>query len=388
MISTLRRLFAFGPRTGDAANERRYSGLDGLRGVASAVVVVHHCLLVSPALSSAYIGPEFTGGIWESILVHSPLHLLWAGPEAVIVFFLLSGFVLTLPVMHARRYSWKAYFPKRILRMYVPVVGSVALALLTVVLVPRVSRPELSEWINIHDERVRPLGIVRDIFLLTGTSGLNTPLWSLRWEVFFSLLLPIYCYLAVKNQRLWIPGAAGLIIVSEVGRILDSPALTFLPMFGVGVLMAANQNAVRRWGEPVKGWGTVSIAAVSLLLLSCSWYVPGMSGTVGPAILGGCGLLFICITSKRANAFGNQPAVHWLGSRSFSLYLVHEPLIVSAALLMNTPNPVLVMAVTVPASLLLAEVFFRLVEDPSRRLANRAGRAAHRPEPSVANAAV
>ncbi len=78
----------------------RWKGLDGLRGLAAIVVVLHHSLLTSPSLALAYFGgPKAPVGSPSWLLTYTPLHLVWAGPEAVLVFFVLSGFVLTLPVL-------------------------------------------------------------------------------------------------------------------------------------------------------------------------------------------------------------------------------------------------------------------------------------------------
>ena len=82
----------------------RLSSLDGLRGVAALIVVVHHSMLVSPNLAAAYYGGEVEG-LAANIVTYSPLHLLWGGKEAVVVFFVLSGLVLVL-AMRSMRFDW------------------------------------------------------------------------------------------------------------------------------------------------------------------------------------------------------------------------------------------------------------------------------------------
>lgn len=111
-------------RMGDSDTVRtaaRYSSLDGLRGLAASVVVLHHCFLVSPQLAQA-LDSRGTGLIepWVWWSTFTPVHLLWAGREAVYIFFILSGFVLTLPLLRAGRPSWRAYYPRRLVRIYFP----------------------------------------------------------------------------------------------------------------------------------------------------------------------------------------------------------------------------------------------------------------------------
>ena len=73
--------------------------------------------------------------------------------------------------------------------------------------------------------------------------------------------------------------------------------------------------------------------------------------------------------------FGNLPPLKWLGSRSFSLYLVHEPVVVSVATTLGTSNPIAVLLISLPLALAVAEGFFRLVESASPRLAIKVGNA-------------
>lgn len=93
-----------------AAQPQRLSSLDGLRGIAAVVVLIHHALLTLPQLADAYYDMDGLSEIslaW--ILTYTPLHVFWAGAEAVSLFFILSGIVLTLPVLRARgRFTWKS----------------------------------------------------------------------------------------------------------------------------------------------------------------------------------------------------------------------------------------------------------------------------------------
>src|SRR3954454_3511925 len=131
----------------------RYTALDGLRGIAALVVVIHHSLLLIAVLASPY----FTGrsaaaaGTFAWWLLYTPLHLVWEGTGAVYVFFVLSGFVLTLPAL-GRGYDWLAYYPQRLIRLYLPVWGGVILAALTILVVPRTSTVS-STWLLARPEQ-------------------------------------------------------------------------------------------------------------------------------------------------------------------------------------------------------------------------------------------
>lgn len=70
-----------------------------------------------------------------------------------------------------------------------------------------------------------------------------------------------------------------------------------------------------------------------------------------------------------------RPA-QWLSTRSFSLYLVHEPLLVAAALLLGGPSVAVWGLLALPLLaivLVVAEAFHRVAERPSQRLAREFG---------------
>lgn len=361
---------------GDFQNIRttsRYTALDGLRGLAALVVLIHHCWLTSPQLSAA-VDSNGTGSFdsWVWWTTFTPLHLVWAGHEAVYVFFILSGFVLTLPFVRDSRPSWAAYYPKRIVRIYLPVWASLLFALLMAWTIPRVGSPEFSSWVNLHDETHN---VLADALLLSGAGSLNSPLWSLQWEMTFSLLLPLYVVAAMRFRRWWLVSIAGLVLLIGAGELMGMTGPVYLPIFGVGALMAARRDVLQEWAGKAGRWGWMSLAAASLTLLCFRWMFPQLQFGIATASLGGALMIFAFIAWQPTIDFGNNSVIHWLGLRSFSLYLIHEPIVVSVVFSLHMTNPFQVALFAVPLSLLAAEVFFRVVEQPSHRLAGLVGRA-------------
>jgi len=239
-------------------------------------------------------------------------------------------------------------------------------------MIPRVANPDLSSWVNLHDEAPT---VVADAFLLRGAGSLNSPLWSLQWEMQFSIVLPLYVVLALRFRRAWLPCLVGLFLLVAGGNIIYSPLPLFMPMFGIGVLMAERRDVLERWGLALKFWGWAGLLGLSMVLLCSRWLFPQLPGVISLAAIGGALLLFAFIACRSAISLGNNSLVQWLGTRSFSLYLVHEPIVVSVVFSLHATNPFQVLVIAMPFSLLVAEIFFRLVERPSRRLAGAAGMA-------------
>ena len=374
-------------------SSQRYRSLDGLRGVAALIVVVYHLLQVVPALAAAHFvsaAPLFSPSWW---LEKTPVRLLFAGHEAVLIFFVLSGIVLTLPLRPAgsRPFRWEPYYPRRLARLYLPVWGSLVIALALAVAVPR-NTLAASRWVATH----RPptvTAVVKDFFLLIGTSNLDSPLWSLRWEVWFSLLLPVLFMLIrlVRMERWWLGGITLLTVVSALaqfdildrivpGAFLTVGLLQYLPVFGIGMIIALNLERVHAFGARLRSASAsrakgIALGLVAVLLTTSPSLLPsqrpgfGISDAVTYAlsIVGVLIIVFAAITTRPLQSFLERRPVQWLGSRSFSIYLVHEPLVVAAALIVGPTSyfPWLLVAVgLLPVVFMFAEAFFRLVSGP------------------------
>jgi len=357
----------------------RLATLDGLRGIAALVVVAHHALLLVPGLAQQFGGAgSLPGQPWW--LGQTPLHLLWAGSEAVAVFFVLSGYVLALPFVDGRRSvssvkTWVGYYPQRMTRLYLPVVAAALLTAALVHLFPRNGQRQLSWWYSLHDTEVSVDSVVRLALLLPGSTWLNSPFWSLRWEVLFSFLLPLYLVVLTAARRWpWVSAAAVALVVA-IGSVtygLTGDALQYLGTFAAGALLAQHRAAVGIWAA-ARGrafWGVTALSAVAAFQLTWLWPHVGVTqlGTVAGAVL--IVLLFLgCGTAQR---IGSNRAALWLGRISFSLYLIHEPIMMSIASRVSTGNLAFDVAVVLctglAMSLCTAVVFMKWCEVPAHRL--------------------
>lgn len=365
-----------------SSNLGRVASLDGLRGVAALVVVFHHAMLTWPLLAEAVDGRgRAVSFSWEWWLTYSPLHTFWLGTEAVYVFFILSGFVLTGPALKSG-FAWTAYYRKRIARLYLPVFGSLLFAALAVVVVPRTVTAGLSSWTNGHQGVSVTDALAEATLLIPVQDHLNGPLWSLTWEVWFSLLLPVYLIVArwttgSKGRALLATGALFCIMALSP---FTTGAFRFLPMFALGVLMFVHQaelKSIGRWLDGPRGaW--VAVAVVAVLLLTSYWMLQAIDAIPRPIIsafrlaqiAGAVLIVFVALCWGPAKRALNTRALQWLGSRSFSLYLIHDPIVSTAAFILGPGvSPFLVLAITLPAGLAVAEIFFRLIERPSHMFA-------------------
>ncbi len=354
----------------------RLGPIDGARGAAALVVLAHHALLTVPSLAAPYFSPVTPENPVARALVQWPLHAAWAGREAVYVFFVLSGFALVWAA-RAPGHDWGRYFPSRLVRLYVPVVAAILLAKATYLLWPRITDPA-STWLAVAPRGYGFRAMIRDAVLLQGTTTSVTTLWSLRWEVLFSLLLPVYVVLARRLSLAW--GLVLAVATAAFGVVAQDDAIQFLPMFAVGAVLAAHWD---EWGGRLRAqsaraqaaWGLVTLAGVGLL--TSRWLFPGylsfseyQFAAVRAAQVAGAGLLVVGVLAWRPlGALLSSRFFRWAGAVSFSLYLVHEPIIKAAGFAF--PDSRVAVALAVVVALIVAQAFFLAVERPAHRLSRR-----------------
>lgn len=374
----------------DSRSDRRESGrlaaLDGLRGLAALVVLLHHSLLLDPAFpASPQDGSVEPGSaIWW--LSYTPLKLLSAGWESVIVFFVLSGLVVTLPVVQKRHFDWIAFYPRRIVRLLVPVIASVFVAAAFVVAIPQVPT-QSGGWLKNSSTPSFSWEMVVQAWDLVGGDGqINNPLWSLRWELLFSLALPVFVLVALVLRRWWIAGLVGAVLVTWLGVRTGSGALSYFPAFFVGALMAARLDDIRQFSSRINRlslrhlvWFGMTLSAAMLLIVTwLAWPLSAGLGELTPALkalapVAAAGLVLSCIGWRPFGALLSRRPFQFVGKISFSVYLVHVPILIFSGYLLQGEPVVVPMLFGIGLTLAVAVCFSWLIEQRSHGWARSAG---------------
>jgi peptidoglycan/LPS O-acetylase OafA/YrhL len=366
-------------------------------------VLLHHLSMTIPAVSDGYDSAKnlspFSPAWW---LVASPLKIFVAGPEFVLVFFVLSGFVLTLSPLarltqnraaagetltnadsprSPRRYDWASYYPRRIVRLGVPVVASMVLAVAVITTLPHPSSAGAGSWLQRQANPDVSFGnLLSETLLIVDPSrpGVNPPLWSLTWELWFSLLLPVAVFIALWTRRFPVLWAIAFCGVSVFGYVEHITAATFLPAFALGALLGANaeriHDAVDRWRSrsgftPI--WAAIAVAGP---MLSISFWMlrPLLNGTGADVALAmrvpGAVLMVGTVAFWPAASRVFAPLAG-LGRVSFSVYLVHSPVVVAFGLMFTGAMWWIGALSSIAITAVLALLMYGLVEKPSQRLA-------------------
>jgi peptidoglycan/LPS O-acetylase OafA/YrhL len=364
----------------------RVASLDALRGLAAATVVLHHSLVVYPQFWAAYLRDRALS-MPVAVLSRTPLHLAWGGLEAVIVFFVLSGYVLSLPFLGPRPPRYLAFATKRCCRIYVPYILSVLVAGVLCARLGGFRVHGLSEWFGRYWNHPATRSSILDHALMLGSPAqnyLNPVVWSLVHELRISLVFPAII-LAVTKVR-WQILLPSVLIASAaaklVGRVLSLSGVgsslletvSYVFLFVAGAELCLHGVGLRAFCDRLRpGARTCSLAVALLLLGSRSW-APGRWAAVATlAMWAGA----IALVAMAAADVGLRRALEsgWLvslGRISYSLYLTHVLVLFSAIRLLQhaIPMPV-ISALVVPFALATAVGFHWLVELPSIGLGRR-----------------
>lgn len=322
-------------------NEPGHIGsLDGLRGLAAAIVLVSHITLVFP---------EF-----------GPLAYLDIGTEAVGIFFALSGFLMAYlyggrPVT---RESVLDFLVSRIARIYPVYLAAVCLiGLLSAV-----------PLLNYPQPIAGPLDFVLHVMLL-GKSGV---FWSVPPEIQFYVAFPVI-WLFLSDPRRYQAIGFGLMAVVAVVSLLGFPGPGILlhaklPYFLFGVV-AGRLHAALSDRPPTTAIG---VMAVVLLVVFFSYkFVVSATGEpfwgLPTALASALAVALIAREHPLTARLLSSGPLRFLGLTSFSLYLLHVPVMFLTRQTFSALLPMPLLALlTLATSLLAGWVSYNLIEAPGR----------------------
>jgi peptidoglycan/LPS O-acetylase OafA/YrhL len=316
-----------------------------------------------------------------SVLKYTPLRILVAGRASVLLFFVLSGFVLYLSERQESGYA--SYIIKRATRILPPFLFAVLFASALYIGVDPKPVPSASDWFNIMNwtDTPTPSYLVLNL-LMSGIPEfptLNSPIWSLVHETRISVIFPLLVILL--HYRFWWTIAVTIgVSTIALGFPLANPiAYTIELSIGYVCFFVAGAALAIRASEVTKIIRSLSHSYVIVLwLLAFILLIAPMNynlDSLAPG-LGSVLLVSLCISSTTASRLLEGVIWVWLGRISYSLYLLHVPVLLAVIHLgaHQFPPPILC-AIAVGVSFALAELCNRLIEQPSivfgRRIANR-----------------
>ena len=157
----------------------KFELLDFCRGLAALAVVTGHARLFALA--------TYSSGTAKSLWL-APLYLLTGlGRQAVVIFFVLSGFLIGRNVLNAfsnGEWSWRAYAAHRLARLWAVLLPALVLTALL-----DMARGEWPDLLVALGNAAFLQTIAVPVF------GSNAPLWSLAYEFWYYAMFPLFVFL-------------------------------------------------------------------------------------------------------------------------------------------------------------------------------------------------
>jgi peptidoglycan/LPS O-acetylase OafA/YrhL len=362
------------------AKGSRLSELDALRGLAALSVFLGHAFGLMPQ----------TPGLLLSIQ-NTPLRFFYDGNAAVLLFFVLSGFVLNLRYVETGSYpvGWAGGFIiRRVFRIYPAFLASMGLALL---LRTCFFRPEwthgFSAWFSAFWQEPLPWGQFARCMTLIGpsirTAFINPPVWSLVFEMRISLFFPLVILLVNPKRRgVWDAVLLIAMYVLSMPLAPSAASFQFFPQFVLGAVCAKYFSRIQPWLTSLSGAWKAVWMLVALVLYGTAVTVEPLNiqdrrlKFLLPQIVsfGAAGLILGSASLGRISLLLKSKPLQFLGHTSYSFYLTHFLFLMTVAPLVYRASGSFIIAwlATLAVAYLVSELFFRFVEVPGMRLGSRA----------------
>lgn len=340
----------------------RIKELDGLRAVAVGMVVLGHC-------NSVLLGEGYD--LWL------PLRLMGDGFSGVLIFFVLSGFLITRillsEIQQTGHLSLTKFYWHRAVRIlpasytYVLIVGIIAAFGIARVSISQIVIALVHLW-----NYKAVLGIAGPP---QGEQALGH-FWSLALEEQFYWVWPILILLISRHRPRFL---IGVILVMPIIRVIsyvifpdlrDHLSVMFhsaIDPIAVGALLACFEGQAAAWAARASSAMIAAIAGflfvvapLMSILLRGMWTI-----TYGVTIESAAAAALITILAYRPDHWTAKltrlPPLQYIGMISFSLYLWQQMFCIKGAPL-EAP-----FYISVPSAIVFASISFYVIEKPARK---------------------
>ncbi|OJE52228.1 acyltransferase [Bacillus proteolyticus] len=369
---------------------RRYKELDSLRGIAAIIVLLGHFLALFPILGKKVMYSTF--GAYFSIL--------WQGHSAVIIFFVLSGFVLSLPFYKGTEFNYLKYLIKRVCRIYIPyiVILFIAIGIKLGIHSKIGTIPGLVQWGSWNIEV--SLNRVMDHILFLrefNSDAFIMVIWSLVHEMRISIVFPLIIFLLLRvNWKVSIGIAMflsviGYLLMKNIPSEFNMPVSTnyfitlhYSSMFIIGALLAKNREYLvsKIINSKVKyillplGLLFFSYPRIPFMLLSkligeidydlyliiIDWYI----------CFGAVLIILSALSSKLFSKLLLIKPVQFIGEISYSLYLVHPIVLLTTVHISYGKISVpLILLISFLFTMVVSVLCYKFIEIPSIKIGRK-----------------
>ncbi|HEX4270678.1 MAG TPA: acyltransferase [Rhizomicrobium sp.] len=355
----------------------RLSSLEAVRGLAALLVVLHHWIFAFTA--HVPVQRLMTQHRYAELLRQTIADFSTLGPAAVLVFFVMSGFVLTLSLDRGDR-SYREFIASRFIRLYPPFVFAILLSALLVAVIDPRPVPHLSSWFNEFWTMQPSAALIAGHLAMIGTvrlEGLDSVMWSLVHEMRIALFLPL---IAISVRRAMWPSLCLALLVSLLAQtmavnaspVAESWLMTayYACLFFAGSALALNIDRIRSWWMRRSGLTRAALWVVTILFIC----IPDQIGerwivyTIG---LGAIGVVMLCASDVFAGKMLSNGALQYFGKISYSLYLTHWPVMLTMLHLFYGKAPTWVVILATAAIIIaVAHITWALIERPCQKLSH------------------
>ncbi len=365
------------------------SHLDGLRGLAALYVVLYHACGDNrlPIHSK-----NFPSGLKYLI------SLISFGQAAVAIFIVLSGYCLMIPLVEANTTFLRGgivdYLKRRAKRILPVYYAALAVSLLLIFSIPGMNQFSNSGW-DASLPAFKMDNLISHLFLVHNLSDswshkIDYPMWSVatEWQIYFVFALVL---LPIWRRFGWVSTIIGALILGAIPHWLfrgkvDGANFEFIGLFAFGMAGAIISFSHKKAEIDLRNrtpWGALAILCLIPIVYFAKFRAHGdwthlvlsniVLGLATVFLLIYCAKLLINTDSNSSSMviriLSAKASVN-LGKFSYSLYLIHAPVLALFTLAIKhysfsvAGTVVLYLLVGVPLTVLTAYLFFLAFEKP------------------------